>query len=288
MRKLKLIPLLLALSLCLPCFSSCSKPPAIESVKQTFIDLIEASVEVNEIFFGEGLPTYPRLEGDGNLIYNEEYKTYYMFIDDGDRLIVKYQLPDGNWKFAEKRSEDPEREEVYKNGVDFYYSVEFDDSDYQYVYNEDSPEHYDYVRLDCEYQDVKSIQALAESVYSTAYLKGEDWKEGDLEYKGVYSSIFDGMALGTAISYARYTVDDSDDGFYLLKSNKFDPYFEEHTTYDYDSMKIVKPSSEKLVNIEITANGRYMEDFEIKYGEHTVILRFVNENGQWRLDTPTY
>ncbi len=290
MRKLKLIPVILVIALCVPCFVSCANPPELESVKQTFIDLIEASVEVNEIFFGEGLPTYPRLEGDGNLIYSEEYKTYYMFIDAGDRLIVKYQLPDGTWMFAEKRNEDPEREEVYKDGINFYYTVDFDDLDYKYVYDEDSPEHYDYVRLDCGYQNIAGIQAFAESVYSTAYLKGADWKEGDLEYKGVYSAVFDGMQLGTELVYARYITDDSDDGFSILKYNKFEPYFEEHSAYDYDSMKIVKPSNAELVNIEITATGRYidLDSLEVKYGEYTKALRFVMENGEWRLDTPTY
>ncbi len=291
MKSIKLVSLLLVLALCAPCFASCSQPPELESVKQTFIDLIEASVEVNEIFFGEGLPTYPRLEGDGNLIYNEAYKTYYMFIDDGDRLIVKYQLPGGEWKFAEKRSEDPGREEIYKDGDgNFYYEIEFDDSDYKYVYDENSPENYDYIRLDCGYQNIQSIQKLAEKVYSTAYLKGEEWKEGDLAYGGVYSTIFDGMSLGTEIVYARYINDDSNDGFFLLKSNTFEPYFEEHTTYIYDTMKIIKPSQADLVNIEITANGRYIDfdSLEIKHGEHTVTLRFVLENGEWRLDTPTY
>ncbi len=291
MKKIKLISILLALALGIPCFASCSPAPELDTVKQTFIDLIEASVEVNDIFFGEGLPTYPRLEGDGNLIYNEEYKTYYMFIADGDRVIVKYQLSDGSWAFAEKRNEDPEREEVYKDGEgNFYYSVEFDDSDHHYVYTEDSPENYDYVRLDCPYQKVKDIQNLAETVYSAAYLKGDEWQEGDLEYSGVYSTIFDGMSLGTQIVYARYRADDSADGFFLLKYNEFEPLFEKHTTYDYDSMKIIKPSKAELVNIEITATGRYidLDSLEVKYGEYTKTLRFVMENGEWRLDTPTY
>ncbi len=283
--------LCLILAICAPSFTSCSKPPELESVKDTFVSLIEASVEVNNIFFGEGLPTYPRLEGDGSLLYDEASKTYYMFISDGDRIIVKYQTEGGDWAFALKTAEAMNMEALYTDSEgNYYYPTEYDDSDYEYVYNEDSPENYDYVRVDCKYQDLESIMALAESVYSVSYLKGAEWEEGDMAYGGVYSAMFDGFALGTEISYARYRIDDSIDGFFLLKSNEFDPYFTEHKTYKYDTMKIIKPSRADLVNIEITAVGRYIdyENFEVATGEHTVTLTFVLENGEWRLDTPTY
>ncbi|MGM9641932.1 MAG: hypothetical protein ACI3XI_01850 [Eubacteriales bacterium] len=295
MKKHKFIYLLLALVIALPAFTSCSKPPELESVKETFVALIEASVEVNEIFFGEGLPTYPRVEGDGNLCFYEDKesntKAYYMFIKDGDRTILKYQINGGEWQFAEKTKAPAEVEPIYtdKDGF-FYYPTEYDDSEFEYVYDENSPKNYDYVRVDCKYQDIQSIMELAESVYSTAYLKGEDWQEGDLAYGGVYSAMFDGMALGTEIVYARYSTSDSLDDYFLLKSNQFEPYFDKHTTYDYDTMVIVKPSKADVVNVELTAYGRYIdfESLEVVYGEHKVTLTFVLENGEWRLDTPTY
>jgi hypothetical protein len=270
---------------------SCSQPPELDSVKDEFVALIEASVEVNNIFFGEGLPTYKRAEGDGNLIYIEEHKAYYTFITDGERSILKYKIGDDDWKYAEKTAEAGRGESIFTDSEgNFYYPIEFDESQYEYVYGEDSDEHYDYVRMDCKYQDIEAIQALAESVYTQGYLKGENWKEGDLGYGGVYAAMFDGFTIGTEISYARYRNDDSIDGFYLLKSNEFEPYFTEHKTYDYSTMKIVRPSKAELVNVEITANGRYIdyENFEVKTGAHTVTLTFVFENGEWRLDTPTY
>jgi hypothetical protein len=270
---------------------SCSQPPELDSVKDEFVALIEASVEVNNIFFGEGLPTYKRAEGDGNLIYIEEHKAYYTFITDGERSILKYKIGDDDWKYAEKTAEAGRGDSIFTDSEgNFYYPIEFDESQYEYVYGEDSDEHYDYVRMDCKYQDIEAIQALAESVYTQGYLKGENWKEGDLGYGGVYAAMFDGFTIGTEISYARYRNDDSIDGFYLLKSNEFEPYFTEHKTYDYSTMKIVRPSKAELVNVEITANGRYIdyENFEVKTGAHTVTLTFVFENGEWRLDTPTY
>ena len=288
---IKITACLFALLIIAGSMVSSSKAPELESVKDEFVALIEKSVEVNSIFFGAGLPTYMRAEGDGNLIYLDEHKAYYTFITDGERSILKYKIGDDAWKYAEKTAEAGRGESIYTDSEgNFYYPIEFDESQYEYVYGESADEHYDYVRMDCEYQSLEEIQELAESVYTQGYLKGDNWKEGDLAYGGVYAAMFDGFAMGTEIVYARYRIDDSIDGFYLLKSNEFEPYFTEHKTYDYSTMKIVSPSKAELVNIEIVANGRYIdyENLEVKTGEHTVTLTFVFEGGEWRLDTPTY
>ena len=288
---IKITACLFALLIIAGSMVSCSKAPELESVKDEFIALIEASVEVNNIFFGAGLPTYMRAEGDGNLIYLDEHKAYYTFITDGERSILKYKIGDDAWKYAEKTAESGKGESIYTDSEgNFYYPIEFDESQYEYVYGEGADENYDYVRMDCEYQSLEAIQKLAESVYTQGYLKGDNYKEGDMAYGGVYAAMFDGFTMGTEIVYARYRIDDSIDGFYLLKSNQFEPYFTEHKTYDYSTMKIVRPSKAEHVNVEIVANGRYLdyENFEVKTGEHTVTLTFVFEGGEWRLDTPTY
>lgn len=292
MKKLiKIAACLLSLVILAVSMASCSNAPELESVRDEFIALIEASVEVNNIFFGEGLPTYMRAEGDGNLIYLDEHKAYYTFITDGERSILKYKIGDDAWKYAEKTAEAGRGESIYTDSEgNFYYPIEFDESQYEYVYGEGADENYDYVRMDCEFQNLEAIQKLAESVYTQGYLKGDNYKEGDMAYGGVYAAMFDGFTMGTEIVYARYRIDDSIDGFYLLKSNQFKPYFTEHKTYDYSTMKVVRPSKAEHVNVEIVANGRYLdyENFEVKTGEHTVTLTFVFENGEWRLDTPTY
>ena len=288
---IKITACLFALLIIAGSMVSCSKAPELESVRDEFIALIEASVEVNNIFFGEGLPTYMRAEGDGNLIYLDEHKAYYTFITDGERSILKYKIGDDAWKYAEKTAEAGRGESIYTDSEgNFYYPIEFDESQYEYVYGEGADENYDYVRMDCEFQNLEAIQKLAESVYTQGYLKGDNYKDGDMAYGGVYAAMFDGFTMGTEIVYARYRIDDSIDGFYLLKSNQFEPYFTEHKTYDYSTMKIVRPSKAEHVNVEIVANGRYLdyENFEVKTGEHTVTLTFVFENGEWRLDTPTY
>lgn len=53
-------------------FASCGeKSPDLGEMKDELVALVEASYEVNEIFFGAGLPTYER-GGD----YDKEYKLY--------------------------------------------------------------------------------------------------------------------------------------------------------------------------------------------------------------------
>ena len=102
---IKIAVCLFALAIISGSLASCSQPPELDAVKDEFVALIEASVEVNNIFFGEGLPTYKRAEGDGNLIYLEEHKAYYTFITDGERSILKYKIGDDAWKYAEKTAE---------------------------------------------------------------------------------------------------------------------------------------------------------------------------------------
>lgn len=68
---LKALALLLCFLLVLP-LSACGAPE-LEEVKDRFVELIEASYEINEIFFGAGLETYAR-DGDfakEHFIYND-------------------------------------------------------------------------------------------------------------------------------------------------------------------------------------------------------------------------
>ena len=70
-RKLRITVGALICALLLPlCLISCSsEPPALEDVRDRFEQLIEASYEVNDIIFGEGLPTYDREGEQAEMIY---------------------------------------------------------------------------------------------------------------------------------------------------------------------------------------------------------------------------
>ncbi len=53
-------------------FSSCKRAPKIDDIRAELIALIEASYEINTIFFGAGLPVYDR----SDVIYSDLYNVY--------------------------------------------------------------------------------------------------------------------------------------------------------------------------------------------------------------------
>lgn len=85
--KLNRIAILLALALVLPIgLSACrSEPPALEDVRDRFEELIEASAEINDIFFGDGLATYERTA--------EYEQIYYGFYGYDAYEIVAFECP---------------------------------------------------------------------------------------------------------------------------------------------------------------------------------------------------
>lgn len=210
--KMKKLTAILSLVFILMAATACSgKPPALDELKPIVIDLIEASYEINDIFFGEGLPAIER---------------------------------------------------------DSEFAIE------NHVYYMDENGNYDYVTEDCPYQTTDQIKEAAEKVYSTEYLAS------------IYETSFVGVADENAgMLYARYL--DTDEG--LKKSNIHKAMIEEKRIYNYDTMAIVKPSGQSYVNVEIDT---YLEGNIDAYGGEIKYLRvrltLVKEDGEWRLDTPTY
>lgn len=93
----KIIVALLALVILTVSLVSCSgKPPALDEVKDGLVALIEASYEINDIFFGEGLATYERggeFDKEHHL-YNEndtEY-AYYEYVTEDSEYIFTEQI----------------------------------------------------------------------------------------------------------------------------------------------------------------------------------------------------
>lgn len=205
--------LVLALVLLLPvCFASCaSGAPDLEEVRDRFAAAIEASYEINDIFFGEGLPTHDR-DGD----FAKENNVYYGFY-----------------------------------GYDAYEFV-----------TEDSP-----------YFCIEDIQYAAAQVYSADYLEE------------ISTMAFIGYADENtgAVSTARYL--ESEGRLLRYAFGDKDPFniLPGKRRYLMDTMEMVRPSNGKSVNIKIDSYLLGAED-EIL----SVTLRFVLENDEWYLDTPTY
>lgn len=289
-----LISLLCLCALLCPALCGCkgSGAPAIDEVRDTFTKLINDAAEINDIFFGQGLPVYDRKTstGDGNASYDEESKTYYWTIEDsklGTVIKVFNNETKKNIYFTDGKPSDssvaiigdPIRHAAGDGTEHTYYQIDYKDDNRVFVYDSSSPAYYDFVLLDCKYQTVDSIKKAARKVYSEKYLTS------------VYGVIFDGFMTDDTVVYARYMEDSTvEDGMYFLKSNRFEPYFETQTTYDCSTMKIISPSSAKRVIIEIEATGRYIDydNLEVVTGTYKKTLTFVFEDDDWKLDTPTY
>ena len=208
-RYIRMAALVLIVLMVLP-LCACGAP-AIDEVKGDFKTLIEASYEINDIFFGEGLATYER-GGEAALTYG-----------------------------------------IY---TDFPESYAF----------------YEVVDIESGYFTVDAIKAAASEVYSQDYLEG------------IYTMAFDGYSDGEDITTARYL---EADGYFLRytfgEKDTFDILEGKQRRYLFDTMEIVRPSSANYVNLKIDSYLLGSEE-EIL----TVTLRFILENGKWRLDSPTY
>lgn len=144
-----------------------------------------------------------------------------------------------------------------------------------HVYDEltESYDFYEIVIINERFYDVSSIKRAAEAIYSTDYLEG------------VYTMAFDGVADSStgAITTARYL----DTEYHLLRyaygeNDGFDFLKGKNRKYLYDTMEITRGNA-KAVNVSIDS---YVEGQEEEI--LNVRLRFVLQNGEWRLDTPTY
>lgn len=203
MKILNILLAILMISTSVFAFSSCAaEPPLLEDVKAEFTALIEASAEINEFLFGEGLPVYDR--------------------------------------------EDEKNAELYAN-LGLQYSK------------------YEYVSAESKYITIEDMKKVAEKVYTAEYLSS------------VYMMAFDGYADEiSGVTVARYLESEG----WLFQSTSYEPLIDGTRTFDFDSMKMVKPSNGEYVNIEI----------ESELGGEALIMTLAfskTENG-WRLDTPTY
>lgn len=289
----KLICVSLVLLMLSSCLAGCSKPPEYATIEQRFIELVERSYGINRVLFGTGLPTYERVyERDPSLydIYNGEY--YYYEIDDPQLgSIVAYRT------IALKKGEDGKlitafdyllRTETKIDGKDvfyedaakgyYYYDIDYTEPTYDFYYSVTDPDNYDYVSADSEYQSIEQIKAEAEQVYSRDYLNAS-----------VYEALFTGASASedTEMLRARYieytNAEDGDGTSALMQSNTYSSLVSETRIFDFSTAKIVKPSSKKLVNIEVET---YLESKPDQ--RQTVRITMVLQDGQWYLDSGTY
>lgn len=292
---------------------ACSAPPEYSEIRERVEYLINASYDVNDIVWGEGLETYERVYDPkssleifetGNtyedengeekalnyyfyLTLNEKYKVFayrkqhdtkadYTYAYLSDKKVSVDELK----KLFPKEKEHADNELYYTSVLSdeetsrYAYCVPFTEPKYDFYYTKSDPEDYDYVLLDSKYGSADAIKAYIRTVYSEKYADSLD------------STLFDGVLEGEFVSKARYTTQFNYrlGGDVLVKLNAYEPKFEERRVYLFDTAKINRNSSNKdEVLVEIDSYLPSDPDKKV-----VAKIYFALQDGEWFLSTPTY
>ncbi len=290
----------------------CSAPPEYEEIEARFKELVEASYDVNVILFGEGLPTYERVSDpqdtlkryntgefytdengeekerivwyytthatEGNIIaFRDSYLEKYSYALVCERemgeseLSALFPAPDG----VTPNEGDTFYTELYRSedGKSFSYLIPYVEPQFDFYYDAEDPTDYDYVHNnDSEYRTIEEIKAFASTVYSEKYMLS------------LYGSLFDGVASGDAVLFARYIEYNDAGEVRLAQLNTYEPLFSEKRVYDFSTAQIVKwGSNSKFVRVSIES---YLPS---KPSERvTLEIDLTLQDGTWYLDSPTF
>lgn len=292
MRKRIISLLLCTVMLLLACvpLSSCSGAPEYAEIEQRFKELVKASADINRVLFGEGLPTFERINdpwedmkvhvvenADGSKAYY-----YYCYINDethGEILAYRtgYTKPKQYLSIHDAPISDGE--EVYRDveRQKYYYALEgYSEPEVDFYYTSQDPDNYDYVRPDSPYLSVDEIKEAAEKVYSKDYLESS-----------VYVALFTGAAAGEGLQSlsARYIeyYDEGQNTTSFMMSNTYPPLITETRVFDFSTAEMVRPSNKKLISIRIESYLPSAPEARIE-----VTLTMVKQDGEWFLDSATY
>lgn len=282
---IRVILCMLCFCMMLPALTSCSKPPEYGEIEERFRQLVEASYEINDIFFGKGLPTYERVMDPKSSLQvrvNDETgeRLYFYEIKDAvyGRVVAYRKSYVDPYTYVQVKSEPSSTAEglVYADEDVFCYRIEqYKEPVYELYYSEKDPADYDYVRMDSSYHSINEIKAAAEQVYSKEYL----------------ASIYDAQFVGTVAAdqsvsglFARYMEYTDDVGnMSLMKSNTYEPLIKETRLYLFETAKIVKPSNKNFVTVSVDS---YLPSKPSEILNVTVTM--VLQDGIWMLDCATY
>lgn len=294
------------------------KPPELESIRERVQALILASREVNEIYFGEGLPTYPRIYAPEYTLgkYTHEYegqeytRSYQVFTDHNGRRILKYQYcraigSDTDGDGIQDRFVYPDFEfggflDVKDANAYRYTEMFFEAREgafYKGKTENEAGEEVDFwlVRLS-EYEEPFYYTAKDDLNYDyvtedAPYQTVEELRDlaagiYSTEYRNsLYGSIFEGIMVSdrpSGILLARYAEQEQDTFTYLMKSNQTAP-MNTKRVYDFSTMRMIKPSNALRVVLLIDSYLEGQEDERL-----AVKVTLVLEDGVWLLDSPTF
>lgn len=291
-----------------------NRPPELASIRERTIALISASEKVNEILWGEGLPTYPRVyhqyyprvafhlnkTGDA-YTYSEaptEYKLYYYTFTDeelGEILAYQYciKVSDGvyvdvekggaltiadkiKYRYAKKTAE-PVADAIFTLGAYSYVALpDYVEEEAEFYYTASDDENYDYVRTDAGYIATDEIKKEAEKVYAMSFLTS------------VYESVFTGIQISEntgGILYARYMDHtDTEGNSFLLKSNKWKSVSVARV-YLFETMRMSESRKSNATDVYLDIDTYVPSD---PLSIITVTVSLTLENGNWFLNSATY
>lgn len=290
--------------------TSCAAPK-LSDVKAIFTDLIVRSETVNQILFGDGLSVYEQ-----PLLHDKERGVYYViYYTKAHGKLLAYYKPDvpsaqsdkgagegeGNGSGSGSGSGKPSsgRYQVLRFGVAGEGDPVYSDAEKgiwlcrsDLVYEEskkglpEAPSGYGIVRDDERCTSMSEIAELARTVYSEDYLGHLfSFTMGDGNEIADFNS-------GTSLPKYREQKDEASGKKYLLRASASlcPPVVSETRRFDTESMQILRGSRSSYVTIELRTYGSY-PDFDsgkVVVGWSTTRLSFAKENGEWRLDSPSY
>ena len=288
---------------------SCSAPPDYEEIRKRVEELIEKSFDVNDIVWGNGLPTYPREIAPKREFY-ESGKTYvdengeeqplnyyYYYVNTSGVNIVAFREQKAvkeDFRYAYVSSSPIDAAvlaSLYpategENAADGLYSEVFFDAErkiYAYLipytekqsefyYLESDPADYGFVHTDSKYNSVDDIKAYIRTVYASDYADSLD------------TILFDGVMSGDYVQKARYTTIQTSRGAFFARNYDFEPLFTERRVYLFDTARIDRRNSnDSTVVVEFDS---YLPSSPDKITPTKV--SFALQDGIWYLSNPTY
>ena len=289
---------------------SCSAPPDYEEIRSRVEELIEASFDVNDVIWGNGLPTYPRVTAPKTEFYesgklyvdangNEQPLNYYYYylptsginvlafreqhaLKESFRYayVSSIKLADTSslaslFPLAEgETAPDGLYSEIYSDSERkiYAYFIPYTEPTYEFYYLESDPTDYGFVRADSKYLSVDSIKDYVRTVYASDYADSLD------------SILFDGVMSGDFVQKARYTTVQTSRGAFFARLYDFEPLFTERRVYLYDTARIDRSNSnDTSVVVEFES---YLPSSPDKITPTKV--SFVLQDGIWYLASPTY
>ena len=298
-----------------------NRAPELATVRERYIQLLTSAPAINEILWGEGLPTYERVYSNG-FSFKDAYgegegrteKNISGFVVETEEFgdIVAYHP----WMYFIPPGED---EGIF---YDFEHNVTLsakpdDDSYYRFAVREEkaregeTPNAYLAENLKTEttyyYYDLADFDIDSLFIYtekdepyydyvkeSCGFLYVDDIKAAAAKIYSadMMTAINEGILTGVTVSerpggtlYPRYMdYENTEIGeVYLVKFNQDNGYELTDWVYDFDTMAIQRGSKKKTVRLSVE---RYPVGKENE--RTTKTFTFVLENGEWYLDAPSY